>query len=338
MVEIENFKVWHALLVAFVLVLGATLLIWREKRQERLAEGEFGKSLLMAVGMACLIAAMLYVLTRFIHPIRIRSYGVMLMLAFAAGIGIAMSRAPRYQIEPYHVIDLSLFVLLGSILGARLFYIILNWDSDYANNPASVLNVWEGGLTFHGGLLGGTILGYLFCRWRRIRPTLMIDLVAPSLAFGYALARIGCFINGCCSGGPCNLPWAVDFQTDTVAGIVHPTQLYSSIGHVLVGLVLLKLATRVRVPGHVGLWFLVLSSIVRGFVEVFRRGYSANEWALIPAITQAQAASLAIIIFAVVLLIRTRKRIGYPLPPIETSTLSPEPQRASRSHPSKYRR
>jgi phosphatidylglycerol:prolipoprotein diacylglycerol transferase len=312
--EIPSLSIGLALTVALVLGGAAALLVWREQRLGRVEPGQFGKSLAAAVGLALAIVVVFALLTQFVHPIRVRSYGVMLMLAFAAGIGIAMARAPLYRIEPLSIIDLSLFILFGSILGSRLVYILLNWQAEYAQNPVSVFNVWEGGLAFHGGLIGGTLGGWLFCRWRKVRPTLVIDLVAPSVAFGYALARIGCFLNGCCSGGPTNLPWGVDFIHDNVVGPVHPTQLYSSVGHILVGLALLRLASRIRVPGHLGLWFLSLSSMVRTLDEVFRRGYSAQPWGVLPALTQAQAASIALIVASVALLIWTRKRVGYPLP------------------------
>jgi phosphatidylglycerol:prolipoprotein diacylglycerol transferase len=143
------------------------------------------------------------------------------------------------------------------------------------------------------------------------------DLLAPSVAFGYSLARIGCFLNGCCAGGPTKLPWGVDFLHDNVQGPVHPTQLYSGLGHILVGLALLWLAPRIRVPGHLALWFLTLSSTVRTFDEVFRRSYSAQVWGWLPALTQAQAASIAIILLSVALLLWTRKRVGYPLGPAD---------------------
>jgi len=257
----------------------------------------------------------------------VRAYGVMLMLAFAAGIGMACARAPRYRIEPLNIIDLSLFILFGSILGARLLYIALNWGDEYAQDPRAVLNVWEGGLSFHGGLIGGVLGGGLFSRRRGIRPAPAIDLVAPSVAFGYALARIGCFLNGCCAGGPTDLPWSVDFVHDKVAGAVHPTQLYSSLEHILIGLLLLWLAPRIRVPGHLGLWFLALSSVARSADEVFRRDHSADPWSWLPALTQAQAASIALIVISIALLWLTRKRVGYPLPAPEAPR---EPSKAER--------
>jgi phosphatidylglycerol:prolipoprotein diacylglycerol transferase len=312
--EIGKLSPAHAALVALLLGLGAFVLVWREQRLGRLKASEFGRSLAAGLGMAVLVAAALFAATRWVQPIQVRSYGVMLMLAFGAGIGIAMARAPMYRLDPLVIVDLSLFVLFGSILGARVVYILLNWSHEYARDPMSVLNVWEGGLAFHGGLIGGTVGGLAFARWRGLRPTCLIDLVAPSVAFGYVVARIGCFINGCCHGGPTNLPWGVDFLTDTVPGAVHPTQLYSALGHILVGLALLALAPRVKVPGHLGLWFLALSSGVRIVDEVTRRGYTADPFGPLSWLTQGQAASVALIIVAASWIWATRRRVGYPVP------------------------
>jgi phosphatidylglycerol:prolipoprotein diacylglycerol transferase len=320
---IPSLSVWHALVVALALSGLAVLLIRREQRLGRIEPGEYGKSLATGVGLAAGISVVFFLVTRFAHPIEVRSYGVMLMLAFAAGIGIAAARAPMYRIEPLNIIDLSLFILFGSIIGSRVVYILLNWSTEYAQEPMSVFNVWEGGLAFHGGLIGGTLGGWLFCLRRRIRPMFVADLVAPSVAFGSSLARIGCFLNGCCAGGPTNLPWGVDFLHDTVHGPVHPTQLYSGLGHILVGLALLHLAPRIRVPGHLGLSFLVLSSIMRTFDEVFRRSYSAQVWGWLPALTQAQAVSVALIFLSVALMLWTRRRVGYPLGPVAGGAAEP---------------
>lgn len=339
LLEIRTIAPWHILIVAGILTGAAVVVVWRERRLARIEPHAFTKSLVTAVAVALILAFILYLVTRFIHPLRVRSYGVMLMLAFAAGIAIAVARARLYNIQPNDIVDLSLFVLLGSIVGSRAMYIILNWKREFAQDPTSVFNIWEGGLSFHGGLIGGVLAGVFFCRRRQIRPTLAIDLVAPSVAFGYAIARVGCFLNGCCGGGPTRLPWGVDFIQDPVIGPVHPTQLYSSISHILIGALLLWVAKRVRVPGHLGLWFLVLSSAARIGDEITRRGYSAQVFSWFPALTQAQVASVAIILASSALLLWTRSRVGYPLPlPQQADTVGEPPSARRRVRAGKKRR
>jgi phosphatidylglycerol:prolipoprotein diacylglycerol transferase len=317
--EIETLSPAHGLIIAGVLSLAAVLWTLYEARAGRLEREELRTAILWSVGTAAVASAILYIASRYVHPIQIRSYGVMLMLAFAAGIYVAMQRAPLYRIDPPHIIDLSLFVLVGSLIGARVCYVLLNWGDEFASEaPREVLSVWEGGLSFHGGLIGGVLAGLLFCYWRRVRPSLVADLVAPSVALGYAIARLGCFLNGCCHGGPTNLPWGVDFPEaadDVQVHIhVHPTQLYASLGSVLVAILLLWLVPRIRVPGHLAMWYLACGSVLRFFVEFLRRGYTADPWRPLSALTEAQAASLGLIIVSLIVIVATRGRVGYPLP------------------------
>jgi phosphatidylglycerol:prolipoprotein diacylglycerol transferase len=147
--------------------------------------------------------------------------------------------------------------------------------------------------------------------------------VAPSVALGYAIARLGCFLNGCCHGGPTDLPWGVDFPEPAdelqVHVFVHPTQLYASAGSLLVAILLLWLVPRIRVPGHLGFWYLVFSSVVRILVESLRRGYTAHPWGPWPAFTQAQAASVGLIIVSLIVIAATWRRVGYPLPADDSS-------------------
>ena len=301
----------HAALVVVALGGLATVWAWREERAGRLTRDEFGKSVALGIGLALVVGIVLFVVSRLAHPVRIRSYGVMLMLAFGAGIVIAMQRAPRYGVEPVDIIDLSLLILVGSIIGSRAFYVLLNWQREFAAHPRAVLSVWEGGLAFYGGLIGGTLGGLVFCRWRHARARVLADLVAPSLAFGYAIARLGCFLNGCCHGGPTNLPWGVVFPDSASLGPVHPAQLYSAFASWLVGVALLAIAPRVHVPGHLALWYLVLSSVERIFTEVFRHGYTGDPLSFLPALTQAQGASILIIVFALATVVLTRKNPAY---------------------------
>jgi phosphatidylglycerol---prolipoprotein diacylglyceryl transferase len=314
LLAIDRLSALHAAAVALVLAALMVVWAWREARAGRLSPKEFRESVALGAGLALVIGVALFIASRFVHPIRIRSYGVMLMLAFGVGILIASQRARLYRIDPVYIIDLSLFVLVGSIIGARAFYVLLNWQTDFAGNPRTVLNMWEGGLAFYGGLGGGTLGGLLFCRWRRIRLRVLADLVAPSIAFGYAVARLGCFLNGCCHGGPTHSIFGVIFPTSAALGPVHPAQLYSAAMSWAVGVALLVAAPRVRVPGHVMLWYLVLSSVERIITEVFRHGYTGVPLGFLPVLTQAQGLSILMIAFSLALICLTRRNVGYPLP------------------------
>lgn len=198
-------------------------------------------------------------------PISVYSYGFFLALGFLAGTALAVARARKAGKEWEPVVDLALCVCVGALVGSRLLYVALEWPS-YAGDIRQVFEWPAAGLSFHGGLLGGMGAAFLFVRWRRMPFWATADLVAPSIALGYAIARIGCFLRGCCYGYPSLVPWAVVFD-----GIGrHPTQLYLLAGSLAIAFVLLRLEKSRHFDGWLFLAYLVLYSVVRIGVEVVR--------------------------------------------------------------------
>jgi phosphatidylglycerol---prolipoprotein diacylglyceryl transferase len=144
----------------------------------------------------------------------IRGYGFMLMIGFLGGTWWAARRAARVKCDPDFVINLGFVSLLASVVGARIFYVAHYWDEHFAGRGLwAIIDVSQGGLEFYGGFLGALVAVLLYMRIRKVSTRLYLDIITPSLMFGMAMARIGCFLNGCCWGGPCsaNLPWAVRF-------------------------------------------------------------------------------------------------------------------------------
>ena len=141
----------------------------------------------------------------------IRGYGVMLLLAVVAGVALAARQAYRMGLSPDVIYSLAFWVFVGGIVGARTFYVIQYWDQFQRDNLAStigaILNVTEGGLVVYGSLLGGLVAGASFVITNKLPALAIADLVAPSLMLGLAIGRIGCLLNGCCYGGPCDIPW-----------------------------------------------------------------------------------------------------------------------------------
>jgi len=163
-------------------------------------------------------------------------------------------------------------------------------------------------MSWHGCLAGGLLVLLLAARVMQVRFARILALAAPGTALGYAIARVGRFLNGCCYGHECHLPWAVTFpqlsSTSAPPVPVHPTQLYAIAGTLLFTLPVLLRATRwLRRPFSRFLAFLVLSSIVRFVVEYFRRGATGEVFAPLPVFTVAQAASLAIIVVSVIAIV-----------------------------------
>jgi phosphatidylglycerol:prolipoprotein diacylglycerol transferase len=276
-------------------------LLWR--RLERalgesvpeLTAAEVLKFLLAAVG---LVAGLWWLVNR-LGGLEIRSYGFMLVVGFAAATAWCLGRARAAGFEPVVFLDLAIYVLVGGVVGARLVYVLLDWAA-YRSHPGQILAVWEGGLSYHGGVLGAVLAGAVFARLRRQSFAALADVVAPGLALGYAFGRLGCFLNGCCYGRPTSLPWGVRFPHATwldgrpIGGPVHPTQLYGSLASLLIFFILLRAQRLVRRPGDVFVLYLVLYSVYRFLIEWLRRGTTAAPFAPLPVLTVGQAASVVV--------------------------------------------
>jgi phosphatidylglycerol---prolipoprotein diacylglyceryl transferase len=151
----------------------------------------------------------------------IRGYGVMVLLGGAAGVALATYRAKSVGLNPELIWSLAVWLFLGGIVGARLFYVVEYWDERFRTDSlfrtlALVLNFPEGGLVVYGALFGGLAAVLAFARKHAMPVLATFDLLAPSFAVGLALGRIGCLLNGCCYGGPSDLPWAVTFPRESL--------------------------------------------------------------------------------------------------------------------------
>jgi phosphatidylglycerol:prolipoprotein diacylglycerol transferase len=218
--------------------------------------------------------------------LKVFGYGVMLFFAFIGAMYIAASRARREKLDPEHVYDMAFFVLIGGLIGARGFYVLQYWG-DKVRSFWDIFEIWKGGIVFYGSILGGT-LGFLVYRWRRSFPILpMLDAIAPALAFGIAIGRIGCFLNGCCYGDPCTLPWAVRFPEQSPPWVsevgrnqippdaayslgLHPTQIYSTIDGLILFLLLTAFYPLRKRDGQVVGLLLLTYPITRFFIEYLR--------------------------------------------------------------------
>lgn len=228
-----------------------------------------------------------------IFGLPIKSYGLMMVIGFALGIWRAgRVSKKRYGINSARVYDIALVVLFSGVIGARLVYVILDhvpWDEFIA--------VWDGGLSFHGGLIGALLAGWVYTRLAKISFWDAADMVMPSLAIGYACTRIGCFFNGCCYGAPTILPWGVRFGEDGfLTPPSHPTQIYATLISFVIFLLLVK-AERARKPrGFVFSVYMGLYGLYRFLIEFLRAGYTADYWHW--GLTQAQVVSVLMIVGA----------------------------------------
>ena len=241
--------------------------------------------------------------------VKVFGYGLMLFFAFIGSMYLAAWRARREKLDPETIYDMAFYVFIGGLIGARGMYVIEYWG-DKVKTFAEIFEIWNGGIVFYGSVLGGTA-GFLFYRWRRWFPLLpMLDAIAPALALGIAVGRFGCFLNGCCYGDTCSLPWAVQFpklsppwasevarsqiSPDAEFSLpLHPTQIYSTID----GLVLLLLLTAFyplrKRDGQVMGLFLLTYPITRFLIERLRN----DEGTFLAGMTISQVISVGLLAF-----------------------------------------
>lgn len=300
-----------------VIVISLVLALWRriEVRIRGEATSLSPTGLPTTAAAVLVVAALLYLLVNRLGPVYVHGYGVMLIVALTAGISWLAVTSRAHGIPAGVWIDFALFILIGGVLGARLLFIALNWDQ-YASAPLQILQVWQGGLAYHGGVVGGLASAYLFSRVYGIDFTLLADLGAPATALGYSLARIGCFLNGCCYGRAASPGWPLGmvFPPGSDAGEyaqapVHPTQLYASFASIVIFYILCKAWPHVKARGNLFLLYLVLYSIYRFLIEFLRRGATAKVFAPVAPLTEAQVASIAIGTVALIWMLIRRKRM-----------------------------
>ncbi|HYP04175.1 MAG TPA: prolipoprotein diacylglyceryl transferase [Cyanobium sp.] len=214
-------------------------------------------------------------------PFALRWYGLLIALAVLLGLALATRLARQRGIDPALIVDLLPALVLGAVLGARLYYVALEWRQ-YQHNWLEALAIWHGGIAIHGALLGGSLAVLLFCRWRRQPLWPLMDVLVPAVALGQAIGRWGNFFNSEAFGLPTDLPWKLTIPPTNRPpefldqATFHPTFLYESIwnlGVCALLLVLFALASRgrIRLPaGALSCVYLMAYSSGRVWIEALR--------------------------------------------------------------------
>ncbi|AKJ64521.1 prolipoprotein diacylglyceryl transferase [Kiritimatiella glycovorans] len=223
-------------------------------------------------------------------------YGVMVALGFLASVVHWNLLGRREGRPPGFGAELAFWIMLGGILGGRLAYVFSNLHY-FTAHPGEIARIDHGGLIFYGGLFGGLAASWLIAKARHESFLKLGDFIITALPLGHALGRVGCFLNGCCYGIPCRLPWAVRFPPDSHPDEVwpgqslHPVQLYESGWNLaLYGALLFVYLRGVR-PGRVASLYFVFYGTGR-FLFEFLRGDPRLRWQLL---TVAQWTSLAVL-------------------------------------------
>ena len=210
-----------------------------------------------------------------IGGLEIHSYGLMLAVAFLTGMYVALAEARRRGLDEARLSALCLWIMVLAIAGSRLLYIVTHLDS-YAGRWGDALKLWEGGLTMYGGFLAALAGSVLYLKRHRQPILTVCDAFSPAIALGSGITRLGCFLNGCCFGRPCTLPWAITFAPNSFAGQVypgvplHPTQLYLTLAGFASFAVLWSCRRRLARPGQLFFLFLLVESASRFAIDFFR--------------------------------------------------------------------
>ncbi|MEM8777585.1 MAG: prolipoprotein diacylglyceryl transferase [Cyanobacteria bacterium P01_G01_bin.49] len=216
-----------------------------------------------------------------VGPLAIRWYGFLIASAVLIGATLSQRLAKSRQVNPDLVGDLVIWLILGAIPCARLYYVIFQWQ-EYVQRPEDIVAIWRGGIAIHGAIIGGTLAALIFARLNKVSIWQLADLVVPSLALGQAIGRWGNFFNSEAFGAPTNLPWKLFIPLESrpveymAYEYFHPTFLYESLWNFAVFILLLclffwglKHPTRFKL-GTLSLIYLIAYSCGRIWIEGLR--------------------------------------------------------------------
>jgi len=256
-------------------------------------------------------------------PITVYTYGVLLALAYLAGLKLAMVRAQARGLDANRVLDLGIYIIISALVGAKLLLLVTDYQT-FSRDPRELLTLARSGGVFYGGLIlaVGVALWYI----RRIGLPLWTtcDVFAPGIALGHVVGRFGCFFAGCCYGKPTKLPWGITFTDPFAAANVgtplgvplHPTQLYEAGAELVILAVLLATERKGRPFAGRTFWlYMLLYAVSRFFIEFFR----GDERGAVGVFSTSQFISVLLAPLAIVMLVYLAR------------VAAPEPKRARRA-------
>jgi phosphatidylglycerol---prolipoprotein diacylglyceryl transferase len=235
-------------------------------------------------------------------PITLYSYGLLLALAYLAGLRLAIVRARARGLDGDRVMDLGIWIIVSALVGAKLLLLYTDWQV-FSTHPRQLLSLAQSGGVFYGGLILAVVVALWYIRRHKMPMWTTTDVFAPGIALGHVIGRLGCFLAGCCYGKETTVPWAVVF-TDPFAAAnagtplgthLHPTQLYESVaeGLILIGLLVFEKKGR-AFPGRT-FWGYMLAYGITRFVIEFYRGDGGRGLYFQEAVSTSQVISIILI-------------------------------------------
>jgi len=245
-------------------------------------------------------------------PFNIYWYGLFMVLGIVCALGMSFKLAKYYEVKADTLFDLSFWLIIFGIAGARIYDIFLQIPY-YLNNPLAIFKVWQGGLAIHGAIIAGLITVYFFTKKNKLSPWRLIALIVPGLALGQAIGRWGNYFNQEIFGLPTSLPWGIPIDLINrpwayiSSDYFQPTFLYESIGCFLIFLLLLGinfyLIKLKKLNNHNFVWmvslYMLLYSILRFGLEFIR----IDDAPIVLGLRWPQVISLALIVASISLII-----------------------------------
>lgn len=205
-------------------------------------------------------------------PIKVHGYGLMIAIGVVLAFIIAEKRAPKKGLDEERIWPLGMWCALGGFLGAKVLYVITEWKSLFAGKME--LRDILYGFVVYGGIIGGILAGYLYCKVKKTNFLKYFDIIMPSIALAQGFGRIGCFLAGCCYGKETDAWYGMEFNhsvyQDMIGVKVIPTQLVMSAANFVHFFLLVFIANKVKKDGVVAGCYLLFYSIGRFLIEFLR--------------------------------------------------------------------
>ena len=250
-------------------------------------------------------------------PLQVRWYGLMYILGFALGYLVLKKRAAEMNLnlDKTVLMDFAFYLFVGVLVGGRVGYILFYNPVYFATHLTEVLALWQGGMSFHGGLIGTILAGFLFCWQHKIDFYKMADAVIPAVPIGLGLGRLGNFINGELWGRQSDAPWAMVFPMDPEQLPRHPSQLYEFAMEGVILFAVLWLLRKVAMPKGTLFWiFITLYGTFRIIAETFREP-DAHLAFILPNITAGMILSVPMVMGGLIMIALGYARRGKTAPP-----------------------
>ena len=240
-------------------------------------------------------------------PFEIRYYGLFFVLGFVIAYFLLVHLAKRRELSlnKDDITDFLLYIIIGVVLGARIFYVFAYNLPFYLDNPVQIIAIWNGGLSFHGGIIGAAIAGFYFTKKKKVDFYELADIVVIPVALGLALGRLGNFTNGELYGRITDVPWS--FKFPDAEGFRHPSQIYASFKNLLIFFTLWTNKDKQLPKGFMFWLFVVMYSALRFTVEFFREPDPQLGF-IIGWLTMGQILSIIMFVIGIFFIIRVYKK------------------------------